>query len=252
MKKSYLFLICLFVSLQFVDAAHYFNKERRVSGYHTQSHFSLVYIKADRSMGTIDNEDRFEIHYMFTSNVNNVEIVYEAMDGTNDLDTRKYTKRYSSIASNKLQTVTLGNLPTYVDNFIIKVVYYVGETYHEETIYVYSLGEPDKGSGTFAASEDGVPQQYIDSDGNGAWDSNSGIGKIGSPLLKMVAAPYNLIKWLTDKNTIISLMISGVIVWISVMLFIRLPSGIAYIMILPLLIGLNMFLGTVFEALDVI
>lgn len=252
MKKLFVVFFCLFFFLPYANAAHYFNRNAQQSGYHTDRVFSLVYIKAEREKGTellgsetlSEKEDRFWIKFKFTENVENVEIEIKALDGTNDNDRREYTIKYSSIPKDRLKEIYCGNLPTHVDNLLITVKYYQNELYFELTIYVYSFGEPDKDSGTFKTDSDGIPDQYKDSDGNGAWDSNKGFGKVGSPLLKFVSGPYNFLKWLTDIDTLIALALGFITLKIG---FICLIYTRSFGFIILIFVGGLLIAGTIIE-----
>lgn len=250
MKKQFaaLFLFCF--SLQFVDCAHYFNADKRSSGYHEQGHFTLAHVQADRSMGDTENEDRFYFFYFFTVPVDRVNIDFIALDGTNDHDRREYSFSFSSLS--KYQTVNsyCGNFPTYVDNLYVNVEYYYNGTKYSEDFYIYSLGKPDQGSGIFEVTTSSIPDEYVDSDGNGVWDSESGLGGVGTSLIKFVKAPYNFLKWLFTGNTQIMLVFSFIIMFLSVFVGLRLPADFAMVMLIPFFIGFAMFLGIVVEGIN--
>lgn len=254
MKKhlAAMFLFCF--SLQFVDCAHYFNKNSQSSLFVTDGAISLVHVHADRSMGVKpDEEDRFWISFLAISDVTNVVVKAKALDGTNDGDTRDYTFTYRSLSQGKITGLYMGNLPTYVDNMFISISYVdsIGIE-RTSTFYIYSLDKGNQGTGIFAVSTESIPEEYVRTDGTGAWDSESGLGGFGSSLIDFVKAPYNFLKWLLFSNTQVMLLFSFLIMFLSVFVGLRLPPSIAMVMLIPFFVGLSMFMGTILEGINAI
>lgn len=247
MKKfTLLLLICLI--LPTAQAAHYFNIDQSGANYYTVDEFSLVYVKSDKDMGTLEKEDRFWFTYMFLESVTNVKISYLAIDGCNDNDDRERTFSHSSLAKNTLKTDYLGNMPTHTDNVEITITYSTNSSTDNEIVfYLYTLGDADLSGGphVFAAGSS-VPDAYKDSDGAGFWDSDD----FDNPLFKYVLLPYNIVRWFTDWNNSLSMLFSLIMVLFLSFVIIKVPGAVGWILMIPLLQFLMIFVGTIFTLIS--
>lgn len=253
MKKLLTIFIFTCFAFQFVDAAHYFNQYAKPDEYYNVGKVSLVRVKADHNMGTtLENEDRFWFDILINEDIKSFKITIRAMDGTNDADKREYSWSSSSLPKGVLKTYYCGNFPTYVDNVKITIEYYDSNNIaYQHEFYVYSTGDNNQGSGTFAVA-DSIPDNKRYSDGTGVWDSNEGVGGLGNNLIKFVKVPYNFFKWLFGKNTQIMLMISFLVMFVSVFVGLRLPPAVAWVMFIPFGVGLYWFSTTILEGFNII
>lgn len=260
MKKALAVTIFLFVfCFPNVFAASRYNEPGEdASKYVQMGHFYLREVRADRSMGTWENEDRWKIWYHFSVDVTNVEIKWHAIDGTNDHDRRDYTDKRKEREANKEYDIRHGNFPTYVDNMRIDVYYdYGGERHHYQCV-IYTVGGADKGSQPLevrvvdlAAGETAdstIPDESKDKDGDGALSS------VKSPMddiLSMVKAPYNFLKWMADANTFFMLLFGFGMVYVSSVLLMKFDSAGAEIgALVTLMVGLIMLIGTILGGIN--
>lgn len=256
MKKSYLAILCFFLCLPLVDAAHYYNKDLVNTDFVTMNHFVLEKVKADRAMrdNVLDpeQEDHWKIYYHFTVDVTNFELHWEALDGTNDHDTREYTDKRDDRDANDVHDLSHDNFPTYVDNMKIDVKYvYNGEAY-SFTFYIYTIGDADEGSGDLGINTSSIPEEYQDKDGNG-WDPSDVPGSNTlEQIYKFVKLPYDFAMWLVDINNIISLGVAFGIIYATFLVSNAIPNHpFKFIfMLIMFFISGTMIVGSLQKLLD--
>jgi hypothetical protein len=243
--KCLVFVVTLLVASPLISSAHYFNQHESSANFYSVEHFQLISVKADREMGTGDNEDRFWFKFRFTKTVQSVEISFEAMDGTNDHDTRSEQWEADSVLAYDQKEKYCGDFPTHVDNVYIKVVYWINNEKYTHEIYVYSYGLPDQGSGEFEV-DTSIPEKYQDSDGSGVWGTDKGLGQIW----KYVKAPYTIIKWMFSMDTRLAFMIGGLIIFASGWAMLKTPLEISVVLMIPMLLGVFIIGGAIQDLIN--
>jgi len=246
--KKIIFLLSLFLFFPITHAASYFNEDYNEDDYHYENHFIVRKVKADRAMGTFDDEDWWKIHYSFDVDVTNFEMRWEALDGTNDRDSRTYVDKRDDRNADDHYNIEHKNFPTYVDNMKITVKYTYNNVIYEDTFFIYSLGKSDQGSVDLAINTTGIAEDYQDTDGSGAL-GNAPKNPVDT-VLSMVKAPYNFMKWAFGTNTQIMFVFSFVLIYVATMMLIKFQSAAAELgAVILLILGIMLFASLVLEGI---
>jgi hypothetical protein len=257
MKKLIPILILL-LSCVYVESASYFNEHQTPSNFVQVDHFVLREVRAHRAIndnydfGVNEEEDHWKIYFHFTASVSDVKISLKAIDGTNDHDTREYSYSKSSLIGNTVYSIEHQDFPTYVDNMEVTISYTHSNEEYSNTIYIYTEGEPDQGSEPLAVTTTEIPEAYRDSDGNGVWDSEDGIGGKLNVILQAVKTPFNFLMWLTSASTQVGLLFAFIIMFLSFWAMMRVPVAISGWLFIPFLVGLYFFISVILEGVGVI